>query len=266
MRWQRYDVEAKPAHAGVLGKLYFGTDTELQRPVAIKKVGDIEAGRREARALAAVSGHEGVLAVFDFFEFGEDGFIVTERVDGKPLGDDERGKKRSQAFAVDLTMNLLRVLRHVHARGYLHTDIKPQNILLPKDGAPPVKLVDFGGAAKLGADGVFRGMSEAGFPPYMAPEQFEEPAVLDESSDLYQAAGVCAYLLTGRPPIDPPDIEAEKPYYAECRRRHMKGFQRDIANDDLRQVVVRALHPDRATRYRRAQDLIDALRPFASEA
>jgi serine/threonine protein kinase len=266
MRWGRYEVDSKPARGGALGQLFFGEDVELQRPVAIKRVDDPEAGRREARALAAVAGHEGVLAVHDFFEFGEHGYIVTERIDGKPLGDDERGRRRSDAYAVDVTMNVLRVLRHVHSRGYLHTDVKPGNILLPASGSPPVKLIDFGGAARMGTDGVFRGRSQAGFPPYMAPEQFADPAELDDTSDLYQAAGVCVYLLVGRPPIDPPDDEDEEPYYAECLRLQQRGLQRDIQDEQLRRVLARALDPDRTRRFRHAQELIDALRPFGSDA
>ena len=262
----RYAVEIKATHSGVLGKIRFGIDTVLEREVALKEVKNVAAGQREARALAAVTGHESILNVYDFFEHNGHGFIVTERIYGKPLGNDERGRRKREASAVEITMNVLRGLRHVHRRGYLHTDIKPQNVLLPlRDGDPAVKIVDFGGAAKKDKTGVFRGMSEAGFPPYMPPEQFDDPAVLDDSSDLYQAAGLCVYLLTGRPPIDPPPVEEERAYYAACRKLQEQGLQRTIANPKLQAVLARALRPERASRYRGAQELIDALRPFSSE-
>lgn len=266
MQGGRYAVETKPTKSGVLGKIFFGTDTVLERDVAIKEVDDPAAGQREARALVAVAGHEAILSVYDFFQDHGHGFIVTERIYGKPLGDDERGRRRRVVFAVETTMNVLRGLRHMHRRGYLHTDIKPQNILIPQRGdGPPVKIVDFGGAARKKANDVFRGRSEAGFPPYMPPEQFDEPAVLDDSSDLYQAAGLCVYLLTGRPPIDPPDIKEDHAYYAACRKLHERGLHREVPNPYLRAVLARALHPDRAARYRGAQEFIDALRPFSTD-
>lgn len=261
----RYAVQNKPSHGGMLGKIYFGRDTVLEREVAIKKVKNPAAGRSEALALAAVAGHDTILKVYDFFEENRHGFIVAERIYGKPLGDDERGRQRREACAVETTMNVLRGLQHIHRRGYLHTDIKPQNVLLPRrEGDPPVKIVDFGGAARKGAEGIFRGRCEAGCPLYMPPEQFDEPAALDDSSDLYQAAGLCIYLLTGRPPIDPPDLKEKQAYYTACRKLQERGLCRMIANAELRAVLARALHPCRASRYGEAQELIDALHPFST--
>jgi serine/threonine protein kinase len=117
MQGGRYAVETKPTHSGVFGKIFFGMDTVLERDVAIKEVDDLAAGKREARALAAVAGHEAILSVYDFFEDHEHGFIVTERIYGKPLGDDEWGRRRRGVFAVETTMSTLRGLRHMHRPG-----------------------------------------------------------------------------------------------------------------------------------------------------
>src|SRR5690606_5752999 len=110
----RYELDAKPAKSGQQGAVYFGRDLVLQREIAVKVVPSADDARREAEALASVAGHGSMLAVFDLFEVDGAGYIVTERVRGKPLGSDESGHRRSETNAVRLTMDVLRALRHMH--------------------------------------------------------------------------------------------------------------------------------------------------------
>jgi serine/threonine protein kinase len=200
--------------------------------------------------------------VHDFFVFGKRGHIVMERVVGKPLGGNGGGRRRPEKTAVAITMNILRALRHVHGAGYLHMDIKPPNVLVPAGSATAIKLLDFGGASPKNFRGRYKGTPEAGYPPYMPPEQFEAPAILDDSADLYQAAGVCVFLLTGKMPIDAPKIGDDKEYDAACCQLQKRGLTREIANTRLKRVLAKALDPVPSNRYQNAQDLIDALRPF----
>ncbi len=91
-------------------------------------------------------------------------------------------------------------------------------------------------------------------------EQFDNLAVLDDSADLYQAAGVCVFLLTGKRPIDVDDDDLEDDeYYSACRKLQMNGLSRDIADDKLKAVLARALLPNPSDRFRNVQELIDAL-------
>lgn len=256
----RYDVAGKPAAKGVLGAFFKGYDRRLQRDVGIKRVDSIDQARREAHALAAVGGHPAVLAVHDVLEQQGHAWLVTEFVNGAPLGDDERCHKRSISSAIALTLELLRALRHVHTAGYLHTDVKPQNILIPSGtAAAALKLIDFGGAEVKARDGRFRGRSRAGCALYMPPEQFGKTVELDDTSDLYQAAGVCVYLVSGRSPIDWPKVEGDDAQEAACLPLQRGGHQRSIPDDALAAVLRRALDPDPRRRYRSAQALADAL-------
>jgi serine/threonine protein kinase len=158
-------------------------------------------------------------------------------------------------------MNIVRALRHIHNCGYLHMDIKPRNVLLRAGTKTNVALIDFGGASRKGRGGRYRGKPRAGYPPYMAPEQFDSPATLDDSADLFQAAGVCVFMLTGMMPIDAPNLDGDA-YDSACRTLQMKGLGRHIADVKLRAVLAKALDPKPSKRYRHAQDFIDALRPF----
>lgn len=256
----RYDVAGKPSAKGVLGAFFKGHDRRLERDVGIKRVDSVADALREARALAAVSGHPGVLAVHDVIEHQGHAWLVTELVNGTPLGDDERCRRRSIPNAIALTVELLHALGHVHAAGHLHTDVKPQNILIPSGkAAPPLKLIDFGGAERKASNGKFRGRSRAGCALYMAPEQFAKTVDLDDTSDVYQAAGVCVYLVSGRSPIDWPDVEGDKAQEAACLPLQLAGHKRSIPDEALAAVLRRALDPNPRRRYRSAQALADAL-------
>ncbi|MCW8141381.1 MAG: serine/threonine protein kinase, partial [Planctomycetota bacterium] len=152
---------------------------------------------REAEAMAAVEGHPHVLRVHTV---GEDagrlfigmewaaGGTLAERLGAGPLPVDE---------ALALARALAAALAHVHARGVLHRDVKPGNVLLDEAGTP--RLADFGIARLRGAQALTQSRDVLGTIGYMAPEQATAAATVDERADIFGAAAVVYHALTGRP-------------------------------------------------------------------
>src|SRR4051812_2048729 len=183
--------------------VYLATQVRLGRTAALKEV-DLRAGAdltrrfvREAR-LAGSLNHPGVVTVYDFFDHDNVPYIAMEFLPHGSLRPWIGRTSTAQAFGVLETT--LAALGHAHARGIVHRDVKPENILIGSTGA--VKLADFGiarayanASARLTATG-----TTVGTPTYMAPEQAMNTDI-GAWTDLY-SLGVVAYeLLLGRPPF-----------------------------------------------------------------
>ncbi len=203
---KRYRVERRLARGG-MSTVYEGTDLRLDRRVAIKVMAEalatdpsfVASFNREARSAARLS-HLNVVSVSDQGE--DDGFVflVMELVRGQTLRAviHENGRlSPEQAFAV--LAPTLSGLSAAHRTGLIHRDVKPENILLSRDGV--VKVADFGLAravAGTGTTSVTNGVL-LGTVAYLAPEQIER-GTADARSDVY-AAGIVLYeMLTGKPP------------------------------------------------------------------
>jgi TolB-like protein/predicted Ser/Thr protein kinase/Tfp pilus assembly protein PilF len=184
-----YELMA-PIGAGGMGEVWKARDTRLNRIVAIKrlKAEHSERFQREARAIAALN-HPHICQIYDV---GPD-YLVMEYVEGKPL-------KGPLPFdeALRLAMQIAGALEEAHARGILHRDLKPGNILVTEKGV--TKLLDFG-LAKLVNSGSEVTMTIAGAvmgtPAYMSPEQAEGRPV-GESSDVFSFGAVLYEMLSGR--------------------------------------------------------------------
>jgi serine/threonine-protein kinase len=168
--------------------------------------------RREAEALRVLS-HPNIVQFDELFEQGNASVLAMEFVDGEPLDSIiKRHKGRASPHsipcmpalrAVAYFEQLLGALAALHAMGIVHRDVKPQNILVRRDGI--VKLTDFGIAKHgYGVPSTSRPNTEAGLAPgtgiYMSPEQVMGAAV-DGRSDLYSAAIVLYEMLAGRTPF-----------------------------------------------------------------
>jgi serine/threonine-protein kinase len=200
----RYRVESMLARGG-MAAVYLGTDTRLDRTVALKIAhpelsGDEEFVRRfigEARSAAKLSGPN-VVAVYDQGSDGDFHYIAMEYVPGLTLRAllDERGRL-SPREALDITEGVLTGLAVAHQSGIVHRDVKPENVLLTM--ASTVKVVDFGLArAAARADHTKAGMI-IGTAAYLAPEQVSR-STSDERSDVYAVGVMLFELLTGTQP------------------------------------------------------------------
>jgi eukaryotic-like serine/threonine-protein kinase len=185
--------------------VHLALDTALDRPVAVKLLADRLGGDQELRErfvresrFAAKLSHPNVVAVFDSGE--EDGlpYIVMERVDGRSLAE-ELGRRRRlpPAEVAELGRQAALGLAHAHAAGLVHRDVKPQNLLLDRDGT--LKVADFGIARGGAGATLTQAGTLLGTAAYMAPEARRGDAAT-AASDLWSLGAVLYELLTGRPP------------------------------------------------------------------
>ncbi len=206
----RYRV-TKLIGRGAMGTVYRAQDFELDRVVALKIPHRSPDGSflqkdrhlQEARAAAGLR-HPNICAVFDVGQIDGVDFIAMEYVEGRPLSDFLRqGRCPPAAIIVGLIRRLAQALLAAHSEGVVHRDLKPDNILVRKDGEPV--LMDFGlacrptpeGAERLSRDGMM-----IGSPAYMAPEQARgEGATVGPAADIYGLGVVFYELLTGRLPF-----------------------------------------------------------------
>ena len=194
---------------GGMATVYLAMQESVQREVALKVMSpsllaDPDFGERflrEAR-IAAKLHHRNVVGVHDVGRAGEYHYIAMEYLGGgAALAKD--GKPRPVGFALRVTREIATALNYAHAKGFVHRDVKPDNILLREDGS--AALTDFGIArASDSATHMTRTGTVIGTPHYMSPEQARGRA-LDGRADLYSLGVVLYELLTGRVPFHADD-------------------------------------------------------------
>ena len=210
----KYRVEQILGRGG-MGAVYRAHDTRLERDVAIKVVraellGHPDARtrfRREAQLVARLQ-HPGIVAVFDYGTLPDGAaFLVMEYVRGRDL----RAVLREEGpLPAGRVAALLRAIAPpvdaAHRLGVLHRDLKPENVLVPDEGAP-AKVLDFGVAKLVGADGIDAEAEPLtlsgqpiGTPAYMAPEQLAG-APVSARTDVFALGAIAYELLTGQPPF-----------------------------------------------------------------
>ncbi|WSQ30010.1 Stk1 family PASTA domain-containing Ser/Thr kinase [Streptomyces sp. NBC_01527] len=199
----RYRVDARIAVGG-MATVYRAMDTRLDRVLALKVMHPalaadasfVERFIREAKSVARLA-HPNVVAVFDQGAQGAYVYLAMEYVAGCTLRDvlRERGALQPRA-ALDILEPVLAALGAAHRAGFVHRDMKPENVLIGDDGR--VKVADFGLVRAVGADTNTTG-TVLGTVSYLAPEQIEH-GTADTRTDVY-ACGVVLYeMLTGAKP------------------------------------------------------------------
>ena len=207
----RYQVTAELGRGG-MATVYRAHDPQLGRDVAIKVMHGAFAGRddlearfrREARAVASIK-HDGIVNVFDFApaSAGEPGYIVTEIVEGPTLRTvvDGHGGRLLPELATLVAARIAGALGAAHARGIVHRDVKPDNVMFDLSGGTVrVLLTDFGIAHITEIDSMTVTGAIVGSPIYMSPEQTRGQEV-GPASDVFSLGVLLYQIITGRPPF-----------------------------------------------------------------
>jgi eukaryotic-like serine/threonine-protein kinase len=195
--------------AGGMAEVYEGHDRLLARRVAVKILlaqyahdpAFLARFRREAQAAASLS-HPNIVGVFDTGSEGDTWFIVMEYVDGRTLKDIIRAEGALYwARAAEVAGDVAGALAVAHARGIVHRDVKPGNVMLTTEGK--VKVMDFGIARATAVPSITQTSAVVGTAQYIAPEQAQGLEV-DARSDVY-SLGCCLYeMVTGQVPFTGP--------------------------------------------------------------
>jgi len=265
----RYQILTRVA-AGGMGEVFRAHDPVLNREVALKMLHPTLAGdadfidrfRREARSAAKLS-HPNIVAVHDWGKAGETYFMVMEFIRGPNLRTVlADGVPIQPAQAAEVLSQVLAALGHAHEHGIVHRDVKPENILITKQGV--VKVADFGLARALAESRVTHAPGTVtGTVQYLAPEQIQgEPA--DPRTDLY-AAGVVLYeLLVGRVPFTG-ETSVAIAYKHLQDRMPVPSRANPMVPDSLDEVVAHATEKDRERRVAGAEQMRKELAASTAE-
>lgn len=205
----RYEVGSRLGGGGA-SDVYRARDLRLGRPVAVKVFRNragAHSDRRcgdEARLLAALN-HPGLVSLYDVGWYDDREYLVLQLVDGRTLGRRIAAGPLAPRDVVRTGAALADVLHHVHAKGIVHRDVKPSNVLCADDGT--VFLADFGISHPAGAEETDCSGVVVGTAPYLAPEQVQGGPV-GPPSDVYALGLVLLECLTGKREYPGGQVEA----------------------------------------------------------
>jgi hypothetical protein len=242
---------ARRLGAGGFGVVWLAWDEKLEREVAVKAIPRDRRGgervEREARAAARLN-HPGIVAVYELASDDHQVYLVSELVRGRTLAELLRAGAVSDRDAARIGAVLCDALEHAHARGVVHRDVKPQNVMVvaePAAGAGFAKLADFGVAHVASGDPLTRTGDVIGTLAYMAPEQ-AEGAPVTPACDVWSLALTLYEAWTGSNPVRGGGLAAtarrlSRPLPA------LAGRRRDLP-EELCDAIDLALSPDPAER------------------
>ncbi len=253
--------------AGAMAKVYKAKQLRLNREVAIKvlpkkysqNVQFIERFYAEGRAAAQLN-HPNIVQAFDVDSTGETYFLVMEYVAGRTVHDDIQEHKRyPEAEAIDIVIQVAEALEHAHAKGLIHRDVKPKNIMISREGV--VKLADMGLARAVSDKEAAEAEKGKAFgtPYYISPEQIRGEVDIGPPADIYSLGATLYHMVTGSVPY-----EGKNP--SAVMHKHLKG---ELAAPDhvnpklsagISEVIEMMMARSARKRYRGCTDLLVDLR------
>jgi serine/threonine protein kinase/HEAT repeat protein len=267
-----YTVRRKLAEGG-MGVVYEAERGQIGRIAAIKVLklefcrseAVIERFYQEARAVNAIR-HENIVDIYDFGR-DPDGrvFFVMEYLEGEPLSARLRRGKLSWSEAFPILEQILRALKAAHDKGFIHRDLKPDNIWLRQvEGKVQVKLLDFGIAKLVGTESPRDKLTQTGAvigtPHYMSPEQINGSKDVDQRTDIY-ALGVVIYeMFTGVTPFSGNTLQAVMTGHLFTEPPRLADLPADLGvPEPIAEIVDRMLVKDPAGRYGSASEVLGDL-------
>ena len=266
--------------SGGMGEVYLAEDQRLSRKVAIKflpaEVATDERARqrllREAKTAATLD-HPNICSIYEVGEEDGHSFIVLQYIEGETLAARLKRQVPDLREALAIAAQVADALSEAHARGVIHRDIKPDNIMLATRGQ--VKVLDFGLAKTLRDPGILEGDAQTGsmlsIPgmvmgtvPYMSPEQVRGEE-LDCRSDIFSFGTVLYELLSGRRLFEAKSsaevisaiLTTEPPSISRSSLGHSGSGEE--------QLIRKCLEKDAALRYQTMGDLIPDLQQIRRE-
>ena len=253
----------KKVGAGAMATVYKAKQLSLDRIVAIKVLPKrlsenpefVQRFYKEGRAAAKLN-HNNIVQAIDVSESAGYHYFVMEFVDGVTVYD-ELAKSRvyDEKKAIDIIIQVTRALEHAHARGFIHRDVKPKNIMITADGT--AKLADMGLAREAGdaATAAQEAGRAYGTPYYISPEQIRGEVNIDYRTDIYSLGATFYHMVAGKVPFD-----GATP--AAVMHKHLKeplippDHVNPALSTGLAEVIERMLAKDRNRRYQNCADLI----------
>jgi len=259
----RYQIIEEVGKGG-MGKVYKVLDKEIQEEVALKLLNPeiaadqktIERFRNELKYARRIT-HRNVCRMHDINRENDTYFITMEYVPGEDLKTViKRRGQLPEEEAVPIAGQVCEGLVEAHRLGVVHRDLKPQNIMIDKDGN--IRIMDFGIARSLAAKGVTEAGMIIGTPDYMSPEQLEGMEA-DARSDIYALGATLYEMVTGRVPF-----EGETALIIAMKHKAEIPLSPKEVNpqlsEELSSVILKCLEKDREKRYQTAEELLAELR------
>ncbi|MBP0979259.1 MAG: serine/threonine protein kinase, partial [Oscillospiraceae bacterium] len=255
----RYQIQQLIGLGG-MANVYKAFDKKQERFVAIKILKDeyvdnedfLRRFKNESKAIAALS-HENIVNIFDM-SFG-DGFywIAMEYVDGITLKDyiEQQGVLNTKE-AIHFVLQILLALQHAHNKGIIHRDIKPQNIMLLRDGT--IKIMDFGIARFARNETRTLTDKAIGSVHYISPEQ-AKGEIIDQTTDIYSVGVILFEMLTGALPFEADSAVSVAIKQIEAQAIRPRQINSQIPRA-LEQIIIKAMMKNKKDRYQSTTQMI----------
>ena len=265
---RRYEVIEELGKGG-MGRVYKAFDKKIKEKVALKLLrpeisSDEETVERFSNELkyARKIIHKNVCRMFDLGEEEGTHYITMEYVSGEDLKRMIRMMGRlSPGQAVSITRQVCEGLAEAHKLGVVHRDLKPQNIMIDREGN--ARIMDFGIARSLKAKGITDGGIIIGTPEYMSPEQVDGKDT-DQRADIYALGVILFEMLTGKVPF-----EGDTPLSIAVKHKTEAPQDPRTLNAqvplDLSQLILKCLEKDKKNRPQSAEEVLSQLSKIEQE-